>query len=293
MAGLVLGITVQPGDETAAPDLETHVRRRLTLHVRQLPARYGAGPAFGFSLVNGTEAPLPLAPGALLSPPIILTKGQPVVIGVKNAVDEDVAIHWHGIELESFNDGVPGWSGQSGQVMPPVQPGQTFDVKFTPPRAGTFIYHTHGHDSRQLVSGMYGPLIVLESGTEFDPASDHIVLIGGAGPGSPAVELNRSTNPPPIVVKAGVKHRFRFINITTNFITAVSLRGDAGLAQWRAVGKDGADLPPNQATERPASFTISVGETYDFEYEPTAPGDLRLEVLRGGFITTALVRVVR
>ena len=41
MAGLVLGIIVQPGDETAAPDLETHVRRRLSLRVKEFPKRYG------------------------------------------------------------------------------------------------------------------------------------------------------------------------------------------------------------------------------------------------------------
>ena len=52
MAGLVLGITVQPGDETAAPDLDTRVRRRMSLNVREIPNRYGQNPGFGFSLVN-------------------------------------------------------------------------------------------------------------------------------------------------------------------------------------------------------------------------------------------------
>ena len=295
MAGLVLGITVLPGDETAAPDLETHVRRRMTLHVREIPNRYGSNSGFGFSFVND-RAPAPLLDAAQNpSPPIILTKGEPVVIGVANSVQESLAIHWHGIELESFNDGVPGWSGQTGQIMPPVEPGKTFDVKFTPPRAGTFMYHTHGHDSKQLVSGMYGALVVLEPGETFDPAVDHIVLLGGSGPVvPPGVEVNRSTQPPPLQVRAGVKHRFRIINITPNFTLAVTLRGESGPVQWRAIAKDGADLPPNQATMRAANLTIGVGETYDFEYEPTAPGDLRIDVLRlGNVMNTTPVRVVR
>lgn len=291
MAGLVLGITVQPGDETAAPDLETHVRRRMTLHVRQTPGWYGANPAYGFSFVNDRAPAPPYVPGETLSPPIVLTKGEPVVIGVANAIDEDIAIHWHGIELESFNDGVPGWSGQSGQIMPPVRPKKTFDVNFTPPRAGTFIYHTHGHDSRQLVSGMYGALVVLEKGATFDPSVDHIVLLGASGPGGSAAEMNRSTNPSPLELKAGVKHRFRIINILTNGNLLVSLRDESGPVQWRAVAKDGADLPPNQSTMRPAVLTISVGETYDFEFEPTTPGEFRLQVLRAGVATSALVRV--
>lgn len=293
MAGLVLGIVVQSGDETAAPDLESHERRRLTLHVRESPARYGADPGYGFSLVDGTAEPPPLASGAELSPPIILTKGVPVVIGVSNRIHDALSIHWHGIELESINDGVPGWSGQSGNVMPSVRPNETYDVQFTPPRAGTFIYHTHGHGSRQLASGVYGPLIVLDSGKTFDPATDHIILLGGSGPGRPTIEVNRSTNPPPLDVRAGIRHRFRLINITPNFNARVSLRGDAGLVQWRAVAKDGADLPPNQSTMRLASQLVGIGETYDFEIQPNAPGELRLEVLRAGFVTTMLVRVVR
>jgi FtsP/CotA-like multicopper oxidase with cupredoxin domain len=227
---------------------------------------------------------------------IVITKGEPVVIGVANRLQEETSIHWHGIELESYNDGVPGWSGHSGQIMPPVKPGQTFDVNFTPPRAGTFIYHTHGHDNRQLVSGLYGPLIVLEPGQKFDPAVERLVLLGGAGPGSQAVEVNRSTNPLPLELKTGVKHRFRIINITTNFSVVVSLRAELGPVQWRAIAKDGADLPPTQATVRPARLTIGVGETYDFEYEPPAAGELRLEAVRTGanaVITSAMVRVVR
>lgn len=296
MSGLVLGIVVQPGDETAAPDLDTQVRRRrLSLDVREIPGRYGPNAGIGFSLANDSAASDVVTNP---SPPIMLRKDEPVVIGVKNGIQESFAIHWHGIELESFNDGVPGWSGQSGRIMPPVEPDKTFDVNFTPPRAGTFMYHTHGHDSKQLVSGMYGALVVLEPGAKFDPALDHIVLLGGAGPAGPgappAVEINRSTKPAPMQLKTGVKHRFRIINITPNFTLVVSLRGESGPIQWRAIAKDGADLPPNQATVRAATLTIGVGETYDFEYEPTGPGDLRLDVLRlGNVVVTNPIRVVR
>ena len=300
MAGLVLGIVVQPGDETAAPDLVRHARRRLSLDIKEIPGRYGPNAGIGFALANDSAASDVVTNP---SPPIILKKDEPVVIGVKNGIHESFAIHWHGLELESFNDGVPGWSGQSGRIMPPVEPEKTFDVHFTPPRAGTFMYHTHGHDSRQLVSGMYGGLVVLEPGAKFDPAVDHIVLLGGAGPPTapgapPSVEINRSTKPGPMTIKAGVKHRFRIINITPNFTLNVSLRGESGPVQWRAIAKDGADLPPNQATMRQATLTIGVGETYDFEYEPTAPGELRIDVavqraVVGPVIATNPIRVVR
>lgn len=77
-------------------------------------------------------------------------------------------MHWHGIELESYYDGVPGWTGRGPQVTPVIAPGEEFVARFAPPRAGTFIYHTHWHDIVQLAGGLAGPLVVLEPGEEFD-----------------------------------------------------------------------------------------------------------------------------
>ena len=57
------------------------------------------------------------------------------------------------------------------------------------------------------------------------------------------------------------------------------------------MAKDGADLPPAQVLEQEARQVVSVGETYDFEYEPATKGDLRLEVLRPVNRTLAVVEV--
>jgi FtsP/CotA-like multicopper oxidase with cupredoxin domain len=297
MAGLVLGIKVPAGDETGAPDLERFTPMQHTIEMIQKPHQYGDEDGFGFRFVDPrppTDPGPPIAPDELAtSPTLVLTRGQPVVIDLINRLQKPTQIHWHGIELESYNDGVPGWSGTDRQVTPLIDAGTTYRVHFTPPRAGTFIFHTHAHDSVQLGNGLYGALIVVEPGKALDPETNRIVLLGGGGP---AIEMNRSTNPTAMDLKVGVKYRFRLIDISTNFTVTVCLRGDSGPAQWRAVAKDGADLPPSQATKRPASQVISVGETYDFEFEPTTPGELRLEVLRrgaSGRITTQLVRIGR
>ena len=48
---------------------------------------------------------------------------------------------------------------------------------------------------------------------------------------------------------------------------------------WRALAKDGADLPPVQAVEAPAfRQSLTVGETRDYEVRVTSRGDLRFEV---------------
>ena len=82
----------------------------------------------------------------------MLRRDEPVEITVVNRLREATALHWHGIELDSYYDGVHGWSGAGQQVAPMIEPGGSFVVRFTPPRAGTFIYHTHLHDFRQLSS---------------------------------------------------------------------------------------------------------------------------------------------
>lgn len=53
---------------------------------------------------------------------------------------------------------------------------------------------------------------------------------------------------------------------------------DSSLVAWRAVAKDGADLPAVQRVTRPAYLLTGPGETADFEFTPAAPGELRLEV---------------
>ena len=98
-----------------------------------------------------------------------------------NHLTESTAIHWHGIELDSYYDGVHGFSGWIAASTPMIEPGGTFVVRFTPPRAGTFIYHTHLHDYRQLSSGLYGPIVVTDTDETFDPATDHVIVLGRSG----------------------------------------------------------------------------------------------------------------
>jgi manganese oxidase len=191
-------------------------------------------------------------------------------------------VHWHAMELESCYDGIAGWSGTPGHIAPMIQPGASFVVTFTPPRAGTFIYHTHLDDIRQLSSGLYGPIIVLEPGQSLDPERDRIMLVSVKGPSdNTPILLNGEADPAPIELKQGVRYRFRIINITPHDpLLTVSLLAGSSPVTWRAIAKDGADLPVSQATERPARQTVSAGETYDFEFESRSATELRLEVFR-------------
>ncbi len=125
-------------------------------------------------------------------------------ITVWNKLPEPTSVHWHAMELESYYDGIAGWSGTPGHTAPMIQPGASFVVRFTPPRAGTFIYHTHLDDIRQLSSGLYGPLIVLEPGQSLDPERDRIMLVSVKGPSdNTPILLNGDADPGTMKLKQG------------------------------------------------------------------------------------------
>jgi len=215
-------------------------------------------------------------------PVLELKRGQPVRITVVNNLAEPTGVHWHGLEIESFPDGVPGWSGTPGRIMPPIAPGDSFVAAFTPPRAGTFLYHSHLHELAQIGGGMYGAIVVTDAPR--DPATDHVIIAGGGGPEmlpkqeSPYALVNGRVRPAPLHLAVGKTHRFRLVSIHPEWVVDFALVNDSTVATWRAIAKDGADLPPALVTDRPARASMGPGETADFEFRPTVPGRWRMEV---------------
>lgn len=278
MAGLVLGITVTGKRSTIASHGHP---RRLRLLVRERAARDSLPAGFGYQLEERHKI-IPQDIG-VPGPPVILERGRPVEITVVNQLHEPTTVHWHGMELQSYYDGVAGWGTDGRNTTPEIEPGGLFQLRFTPPRAGTFIYHTHLNDEVQLNRGLYGPLIVLEPGAQFDTANDHIFVIsrGDTDEIKAPHLLNGSAEPPTLYWRRGQNHRLRLIDITANNPAAVSLVGSTGLMHWRAVAKDGADLPAVQAVMQDSRQLLFSGETYDFDYQSQESASLRLEVGSG------------
>ena len=275
MAGMALGITV---DGRFAPVPVHGAVQTLRLLVRERPARTGSSPRYAYQLEeDGAPVPAMLtAPG----PPIVLERGRPVEITVANELHEATTVHWHGVELESYYDGVAGWDGSGARVAPRIEPGHSFLVRFTPPRAGTFIYHTHLNDAAQLPGGLYGPLLVLEAGVHYDPDTDVVVLASRDGPDplTAPLLLNGSTGPGTLQWRLGQRYRLRLINITPSNGVTFSLLGAGGALTWQAIAKDGYDLPGSQRAPRAASQVTLPGETWDYEFSPERAAPLTLEV---------------
>jgi FtsP/CotA-like multicopper oxidase with cupredoxin domain len=215
---------------------------------------------------------------------------------VVNRLPEATAVHWHGIELDSYMDGVAGFSGHPGHIAPVIAPGDSFEARFTPPRSGTFIYHPHADEVRQQEAGLFGGLLVVDDPAAFDSTHDRVILLAAPRRAADAnqILLNGSLTPPLLELRQGERYRFRIISIHTSRPSMiVRVMRDSVPVSWRAVAKDGMELPAFRAVTGPAVQQFGNGETYDFELIPDRPGPLRFTVwsAAGALLVEMPVRV--
>ena len=293
MGGLVMGIEVR-GHDASGVTLAGSARRRLRL-VAQDAGGTDAEPSFGYVLHDGAR-PVSAIATLLPGPTILLKRGEPVSITVVNKLHEATAVHWHGIELDSYFDGVADFSGSGKHIAAGIAPSDSFEARFTPPRSGTFMYHPHADEVRQQQAGLSGALMVLDDPATFDPTHDIVLLLtvprldadGGK------VLVNGSLSPAPLDLRVGERYRLRLVNLHTYRPSMITrLLRDSTLVTWRALAKDGMDVPVQRATMRPASQQMGNGETYDFELVPATAGDLRFTVssAAGALLATVPIRV--
>ena len=299
MSDLVMGVTVRAtASHPAGVSRDGGARRQLRLVIRSRADGSAAAPNFEFALDDARAASFAVMRESS-APPIVLTRGEPVSITVVNTLTEPTAVHWHGIELDSYYDGVAGFSGTARQLSPVIAPGDSFVARFAPPRAGTFIYHTHIDEERQQPAGLTGPIIVLEAGDHYDPAVDLTVVASSqrTPPDSTGVIprvawLNGSATPSAFNWQVGVRYRVRFINMTTGIPSLEFRLEQEGMpVNWRPLAKDGADLPLGSRVLHPARQPVSIGETADVELIPERPGDQRLTARLGNGTVVATLPV--
>lgn len=276
MSGLILAIEVHPGAQPMEAGAE-RARRFLRLFIHSdSTAADSAGRRFTAVLQRGAAEPASDSVPAMGSP-LVLERGEPTSIMVVNRTREPTSIHWHGLELESFFDGVVGLGGMPGMRTPPVLPADSFEVRITPPRSGTFMYHTHMDDVRQQVGGLYGSFVVYEPGARTDPARDIPLMIANDASGQVVVDGSRA--PDTLRVGVGVPVRLRIANITVqNPGLVMRLVRGAEPVTWRHVATDGFERPAASVVPAPAVIPVSNGEIRDVEFTADRAGDLTFEV---------------
>jgi FtsP/CotA-like multicopper oxidase with cupredoxin domain len=92
--------------------------------------------------------------GMIPMPTLTFTEGDTAEIYVHNNLNEETAMHWHGLILPNQYDGVP------NLTQMPIKPHTTHLYRFPIIQHGTHWYHSHSGLQEQI--GMYGMFIMNE-----------------------------------------------------------------------------------------------------------------------------------
>lgn len=198
--------------------------------------------------------------GTIPGPTLEFTEGEYAVIYVKNEMNVETSMHWHGILLPNFMDGVP------YLTTTPIKPGTTFKYEFPIRQSGTYWYHSHTMLQEQ--SGVFGSLLIHSKEKNLDYDHDLIVM------------LSDWTNENPHSIMKNLKRGNEWYQMkkgTATPLNKVIARGAFGaqLDFWRQ-RMGGADI----ADVYYPAFLIN-GEKSQ-EYPDYQPGDkLRLRIING------------
>jgi FtsP/CotA-like multicopper oxidase with cupredoxin domain len=160
------GKRVDPGTlAAAAPSRIVRLRNGDTLDLTAtLAAHTIRGKRFVMYAFNG-QIPGPL---------IRVAQGATITVRFHNRIDLPSTVHWHGVRLDSRDDGVPGLS------QPEVPPGgdYTYTVRF--PDAGVYWYHPHVREDIEQAMGLYGNMLVdsPDSGYYTPANSEQALMLG-------------------------------------------------------------------------------------------------------------------
>jgi FtsP/CotA-like multicopper oxidase with cupredoxin domain len=227
--------------------------------------------------------------GQVPGPLLRLREGVPVTIDVTNASTNPDLVHWHGLAIDSLNDGAM----EEGSPMIPA--GATQRYTFTPKPAGTRWYHTHAAAYENLsvgtYSGQFGFLLI--EGNEqpahydqeinlaihhWEPSfvpmvetmraeSSNMPLTTGSDVGYKYATINGHMlgSGEPIRVKQGQRILMRLLNASATENVILALPGH----QFKIIAMDGNPVPNPKSVE---VLSLAVAERVDAVVEMNSPG---------------------
>jgi blue copper oxidase len=254
----------------AAPELcATSAPFDTPLHVPAGDGRMGRLAAGGRSVVlrailHGDDGALAFAARAngldYLDPTLVVRTGESMAIRLENRLGEPTVAHWHGLTMDTANDG-------NGDVL--IEAGKSFDYAFqVRNRSSLYWFHPHPHGATagQTYRGLFGliavedddddklraalslvpgtteiPLVLQDRRTNsrhrYSPTSDDLRL-GWLGD-----EVLVNFTPRPYLDVTGRPYRFRVLNASNarNFRLAFR-RDDGANVPFLLLGTDGGLL---------------------------------------------------
>ncbi|HAI16929.1 MAG TPA: copper oxidase, partial [Xanthomarina gelatinilytica] len=107
--------------------------------------------------------------GGIPGPVLEFNEGDLAIINVTNKMDEETSVHWHGLILPNFYDGVP------YLTTPPIEQGTTFQYRIPINQSGTYWYHSHTMLQEQ--KGVYGSIIIHPKEKTLEYDKDLVVVL--------------------------------------------------------------------------------------------------------------------
>ncbi|WP_063911081.1 copper resistance system multicopper oxidase [Pseudomonas sp. p21] len=122
--------------------------------------------------------------GSIPGPILRWREGDTVTLRVRNRLQQDTSIHWHGIILPANMDGVPGLSFHG------IAPDGMYEYRFKVQQNGTYWYHSHSGFQEQV--GVYGALVIDAKEPEpFTYDRDYVVMLSDWTDEDPARVLSK------------------------------------------------------------------------------------------------------
>jgi len=204
--------------------------------------------------------------GTVPGPMFRVTAGDHIRVTFINHFPTATAVHWHGLEVPSDADGVPGVG------MKPIQPGQTYVYDFTVHEVdvGTHWYHSHYDDMEQVAGGFYGAFIVdprpgtVQAQQAIKADMDYTEFISTMPGGWYVINGKSFPDTQPILVKHGQTVHIRLIGADTMMMHPMHLHGHF----FNIVAEDGHMLA--QPIQKD-TLQVAPGETYDLTFYAWAP----------------------
>ena len=176
--------------------------------------------------VDGRDMPAIGINGSVPAPLLRLREGQKVRLHVRNDLDEETSLHWHGLILPTQMDGVPGVS------FPGIKPRSNFTYEFPIVQSGTYWYHSHS--GFQELMGLYGPILIAPA--QADPVKadrEHVIM------------LSDQSRIDPRSVYAKLKQDPGYFNYRRQTLASLLRGSDQSLAErlrWAAMRMDPTDV---------------------------------------------------
>jgi FtsP/CotA-like multicopper oxidase with cupredoxin domain len=225
--------------------------------------------------------------------PVLRVKfGQELRVRLINRLDQPTALHWRGMRLPN------GLDGAAGLVQNAVAPGETREILFTPPDAGTFLYQPliQPHSGEQFSRGLFGAVVVEEAKpivaddelvlllndwrldataqitSDFDNPAD-VLRQGRFGA---VTAVNGQQKPAPIVQKPGARLRLRLVNAACARIMRIAIDGGSP----KIIAVDGQSCDPFEPARRTAPLGPGARCDVLLDLPPVEGRTVRL-ILRG------------